>query len=124
MTSAAPPSSGSGGQPPDLEELVLRLVERVPPGRATTYGAVAAAVREVLGRGGPRQVGSVLARSGGGVPWWRVVRADGSVAPGLVDRAAAHHRAEGVPARAPGVVDLARAGWVPGPEDLVAVTRG
>ena len=54
-------------------EAVLSIVERIPPGRASTYGLIA----EAVGRGGPRQVGRVMAMYGGGVPWWRVVRADG-----------------------------------------------
>ena len=57
----------------DYAELVLSVVERIPPGRVATYGDIA----EIVGRGGPRQVGQVMALQGGGVPWWRVVRADG-----------------------------------------------
>jgi alkylated DNA nucleotide flippase Atl1 len=53
-----------------------------------------------------------MARFGGGVPWWRVLRADGTVAPGLERRALARYRAEGTPLRADGVrVDMARARW-------------
>lgn len=58
----------------DYAELVLSLVEQIPPGQVATYGDIA----EMVGRGGPRQVGHVMARFGGGVPWWRVVRAAGS----------------------------------------------
>ena len=57
----------------DYAELVLSVVERIPPGQVATYGDIA----EIVGRGGPRQVGHVMALWGGGVPWWRVVRADG-----------------------------------------------
>ena len=39
-------------------ELVLRCVEAIPRGRATTYGAIAEVVGAVLGGGGPRLVGS------------------------------------------------------------------
>jgi alkylated DNA nucleotide flippase Atl1 len=42
-------------------EAVLRVVEAIPPGRVMSYGAIAAAV----GRGGPRQVGRVMAVYGG-----------------------------------------------------------
>ncbi len=56
-------------------ERVLAMVERVPAGRVTTYGLIA----EAVGCGGPRQVGRVMARHGGPTPWWRVVRADGSL---------------------------------------------
>lgn len=90
-------------------ELVLRCVERVPRGRVTTYGAVADAVGAVLGRGGPRVVASVMRREGASVCWWRLVRADGSLPPHLVDRARAAWLEEGTPLRADGRVDLDRA---------------
>ena len=74
-------------------EAVLALVEEVPPGRVTTYGALARAV----GRGGPRQVGRVMALHSDAVAWWRVVHADGSPAT-CHDGTAVHHlHAEGTP---------------------------
>ena len=60
----------------DYTELVLTVVEQIPPGQVATYGDIA----QIIGRGGPRQVGHVLALFGDGVPWWRVVRADGKPA--------------------------------------------
>jgi alkylated DNA nucleotide flippase Atl1 len=66
----------------DYTELVLSLVEQIPPGQVATYGDIA----EMVGRGGPRQVGHVMAQFGGGVPWWRVVRADGRPARSLEKR--------------------------------------
>lgn len=60
-------------QPTPYVEEVLAVVEQIPPGRVLTYGDIA----EWIGAGGPRQVGAVMAAYGGGVPWWRVVRADG-----------------------------------------------
>jgi len=63
----------------DYAETVLSVVERIPPGQVATYGDIA----EIVGRGGPRQVGHVMALLGGGVPWWRVVRADGRPARNL-----------------------------------------
>jgi alkylated DNA nucleotide flippase Atl1 len=93
---------------------VLAVVERVPSGRATTYGIVAEVVAEVLGRGGPRQVGQVMARAGSGVPWWRVVNAAGSPPARHLDRALAELRAEGCPLTRDGRrVDLRRAVWFP-----------
>ena len=94
-------------------ELVLQCAEGVPAGRVTTYGAIAEVVGAVLGRGGPRQVGSVLARHGGAVPWWRVVRADGSLPASHGDEARAAHLDEGTPLRPRGGVDLQRAFWEP-----------
>lgn len=94
-------------------ELVLRLVEAVPLGSVTTYGDLA----EMVGRGGPRQVGTVLSRYGGGAPWWRVVRADGRPADGLTERALRRLADEGVSAR-DGRVRLASVRWRPDPESL------
>ncbi len=92
-------------------EAVLALVEQVPEGRVTTYGALA----EAVGRGGPRQVGSVMAAYGGPVPWWRVIRADGSPAQCHDGEALGLLRAEGTPLRPSGRVDLAKAMWWPEP---------
>ena len=55
--------------PEEYVELVLRCVETVPRGRVTTYGAIAEVVGAVVGGGGPRLVGSVLAQHGAGLPW-------------------------------------------------------
>ena len=95
------------------DELVLRCAEQVPRGRVTTYGAIAEVVGQVLGRGGPRQVGSVMAREGGAVTWWRVVRADGSLPPSHGDRARQAYLEEGTPLRPGGSVDLEAAFWQP-----------
>ncbi|WP_201931657.1 MGMT family protein [Nocardioides donggukensis] len=94
-------------------EAVLACVEQVPSGRVTTYGAVAEAVGTRLGRGGPRQVGSVMALHGGGVPWWRVVRADGSLPPSHEGEGRLRHLEEGTPLRASGAIDLRAAYWQP-----------
>lgn len=94
-------------------ELVLRCVEGVPRGRVTTYGAIAEVVGAVLGRGGPRLVGSVLAQHGGGVAWWRVVRTDGSLPPSHGEEARQAYLEEGTPLRPSGSVDLTRAFWEP-----------
>jgi alkylated DNA nucleotide flippase Atl1 len=94
-------------------ELVLRCAESVPRGRVTTYGAIADVVGERLGRGGPRLVGNVMARHGGGVPWWRVVRADGTLPPSHDDEARQAYLVQGTPLRPNGSVDLTRAFWTP-----------
>lgn len=99
-------------------EQVLHHVEAVPRGRVTTYGAIA----DHLG-GGPRQVASVLARDGGGVPWWRVVRADGTLPPALHDEASQAYAEEGTALRPRSgnplkgrPVDLSVAFWTPAPD--------
>ncbi|GAA4631769.1 hypothetical protein GCM10023196_062480 [Actinoallomurus vinaceus] len=94
------------GDPTDFAERVLDVVERIPPGRVMAYGDIA----EFLGEGGPRQVGRVMALWGGGVPWWRVIRADGSFLPGHEQRALQHYRAEGTPLRGTRV-DMRLARW-------------
>ncbi|HEU4909908.1 MAG TPA: MGMT family protein [Propionibacteriaceae bacterium] len=66
----------------DYAEVVLSIVEQIPAGQVATYGDIA----EIVGRGGPRQVGHVMAQFGGGVPWWRVVRANGRPARSLEER--------------------------------------
>jgi alkylated DNA nucleotide flippase Atl1 len=76
-------------------ERVLSLVERIPAGHVLSYGAIA----EYIGRGGARQVGRVMALYGSGVPWWRVVRADGSLPDSHRRSALPHYREEGTPLR-------------------------
>jgi len=95
----------------EFTERVLQLVEGIPPGHVLSYGLIA----EHLQAGGPRQVGRVMALEGGGVPWWRVVRADGSLPPSHLPCALEHYRAERTPLRAGGTaVDMRRAVWTPG----------
>jgi alkylated DNA nucleotide flippase Atl1 len=96
----------------DYVEQVLTAVESIPPGRACAYSDLA----EMVGRGGPRQVGQVMARYGDAVPWWRVVRADGRPARGLEEEALARLRAEGTPLRGDRV-DLRRARFAFSTED-------
>lgn len=95
-------------------ERVLSCVERVPRGRVTTYGAIAEVVGAELGGGGPRQVGAIMASYGGPVPWWRVVRADGSLPPSHQGEARQCYLEEGTPLRPSGNVDINRAFWRPG----------
>ncbi|REE98737.1 MGMT family protein [Thermomonospora umbrina] len=95
-------------EPDEYAESVLDVVERIPPGRVMAYGDVA----ELVERGGPRQVGRVMAQWGGGVPWWRVVRADGRPPQGHEVRAMEEYRVEGTPLRPDGTrVDIRRARW-------------
>ena len=100
------------GVPGDFASRVLDIAEAIPPGRVMSYGDIA----DYLGAGGPRQVGRVMALWGGGVAWWRVVHADGSLLAGHEREAAARYAGEGTPVRAaaggrPGRVDMRRARW-------------
>jgi alkylated DNA nucleotide flippase Atl1 len=77
----------------DFASRVLDLADAIPPGRVMSYGDVA----ECLGEGGPRQVGRVMALWGGGVAWWRVIHADGSLLRGHEREATTHYITERTP---------------------------
>ncbi len=88
--------SGSDGSR-ELE--VLERVRAIPPGYVRSYGDVSP--------GAPRFAGSVLfGAEEPDLPWWRVVRADGSLAKGSRQRALLV--AEGVPFKGERV-DMSRA---------------
>ncbi|MCB0888169.1 MAG: MGMT family protein [Nocardioidaceae bacterium] len=80
-----------------LTEVVLRIVEGIPVGLVASYGDLAATLDV-----SPRQVARVMSQSGSGVPWWRVLRADGTLPEALRDEARAHWHEEGVPLRRDG----------------------
>jgi alkylated DNA nucleotide flippase Atl1 len=96
----------------DFASDVLDTVDAIPPGYVMSYGDIA----EYLGRGGPRQVGRVMASCGGAVAWWRVIHADGAPPPGHERAALTHYRAEDTPLRVSPDgrtfrVDMRRARW-------------
>ena len=62
----------------EREFRVLQRIRATPPGFVRTYGDVSP--------GAPRFAGTVLAHTTEDVPWWRVVRADGSLAKGRRQR--------------------------------------
>ena len=92
--------------PTPFAERVLDLVDQIPPGKVLAYSDIA----EALGEGGARAVGTVMGRFGSGVPWFRVVRADGRVAAGHEQEALALLRVEGTPMKGDRV-DLSLARW-------------
>ncbi|HWH01856.1 MAG TPA: MGMT family protein [Pilimelia sp.] len=96
--------------PQEYVEAVLTLVERIPPGRVVTYGAIADHLAEASGRASARLVGTIMARYGGGVPWHRVVNSAGRLPPGHEQRARALLAAEGVVFDGPRV-PMARYAW-------------
>lgn len=118
--------------PYELTEALVLAAGLVPPGRAVSYGGLAG----LLGAGGPRQAGRAMSLAPEGTPWWRVVRADGSLPASLSARAVPHYRMEGTPlkglgpvtkaepdAGAPVPVDLAAALWEPDADARRALTR-
>ena len=92
---------------------VYQLVKRVPRGRVITYGQLARALKL---RGGARAGGRAMAAcpGGRGIPWHRVVGADGRIL--LREPSASLQRrlleSEGT-RLVEGRVDLARYGWSP-----------
>lgn len=72
---------------------VLAVVDLVPSGSAVAYGDVA----ELLGAGGPRQVGTVMSHYGSSVAWWRVLRASGEAPPCHEADALRHYLEESTP---------------------------
>jgi methylated-DNA-protein-cysteine methyltransferase-like protein len=77
------------GREPDraAHDRVVDAVRAIPEGFVRTYGDVSP--------GAPRFTGTVLRTINAELPWWRVVRADGSLAQGERQRALLD--AEGVP---------------------------
>src|SRR6478752_1214964 len=109
-------------------QAVLAVVRLVPAGAAVSYGDVA----ELLGSGGPRQVGSVMSHYGGDVPWWRVLKAGGHAPPGHEAEALLLYLEEGTPlvgdygsyirtGDGRWRVDLAAARWAPTDEDFDSI---
>jgi methylated-DNA-protein-cysteine methyltransferase-like protein len=76
----------------EFERQVTRVIRSLRRGEVATYGEVAA---EAGHPGAARAVGGVLARTDG-LPWWRVVAADGRLVPGHETEHARRLRAEGV----------------------------
>lgn len=89
-------------------EAVLEVAALIPPGRVLSYGDIA----ELLGSGGPRQVGKAMSNSGAAVCWWRVLRSNGTLPAQLQSLAQTHWDAESTPRRTAGVL-MKAARWQP-----------
>jgi alkylated DNA nucleotide flippase Atl1 len=68
------PRAGFIAHMTEREFRVLQRIRATPPGFVRTYGDVSP--------GAPRFAGTVLNATNEDVPWWRIVRADGSLAKG------------------------------------------
>lgn len=77
----------------DFVSRVLEVVDSIPAGHVMSYGDVAA----TIGSRAARAVGTVMARYGSDVPWWRVIRASGEPPVCHDARALEHYEAEGTP---------------------------
>lgn len=92
----------------ELATRMLEIVAAIPAGRVTTYGDIAARA----GSPSPRLAGRVLSQlADDSTPWHRVVRADGTPAPQLLERQSKLLAAEGVPV-VNGRVNLRHYRWV------------
>ncbi len=83
----------SDHDPHAFAEAVRAVIGAIPKGQVMAYGEVAEAAGHP---GAARAVGTLLRNEGGDLPWWRVVRADGSLATGKESPQAERLRAEGV----------------------------
>lgn len=76
-----------------MQEAIRAAVADLGTGEVVSYGEIA---RRAGRPGAARAVGAFLAEHGGDLPWWRVVRADGRVAPHKPRDQSRRLRAEGV----------------------------
>ena len=79
----------------DFDERVAKVVRAIRKGTVTSYGQVAASA------GAPRGARAVVQALNRlrGLPWWRVIRSDGTLAPEVAREQARRLRAEGVAVR-------------------------
>ncbi|MEU3770670.1 MGMT family protein [Amycolatopsis keratiniphila] len=96
----------------ELHERVREVIASVPAGSVATYGDIAS----VSGAPSPRLVGRILGEDGQDLPWHRILRADGTPAPHLVDEQLQRLRAEGVMSDGQRV-DLRKYRWQRDPAD-------
>jgi methylated-DNA-protein-cysteine methyltransferase related protein len=98
----------------ELHERVREVIAGVPAGKVATYGDIAA----ISGAPSPRLVGRILAEDGHDLPWHRILRANGTVAPHLLHEQLELLRAEGVLANGERI-DLHTYRWQtePAPDD-------
>jgi methylated-DNA-protein-cysteine methyltransferase related protein len=85
-----PPSSLTAGS---FTERVETVINSIAAGDVMTYGEIAL---EAGFPGAARAVGTLLAGSGGTLPWWRVVASNGRLVPGHETEHRRRLRAEGV----------------------------
>ena len=84
-----------------FERAVVEVIGKLLPGEVASYGEIA---QEAGFPGAARAVGLVLARTEAPIPWWRVVRADGTLVSPNAKKQALLLRGEGVRVRAGKVV--------------------
>ncbi|EMD22173.1 MULTISPECIES: MGMT family protein [Amycolatopsis] len=96
----------------ELHERVREVIASVPAGSVATYGDIAS----VSGAPSPRLIGRILSEDGHDLPWHRILRADGTPAPHLLDEQLQRLREEGVIPDGQRV-DLRKYRWQRDPDD-------
>jgi methylated-DNA-protein-cysteine methyltransferase-like protein len=114
------PGFSSPPDPQAYKLMVWEVVRKIPPGKVATYGQIAGLVGPPPGMAlqdyrafGPRWVGGAMAACPEGVPWQRVINAQGKISlPGASkQRQQELLEAEGVPFDERGHVDLKKYQW-------------
>lgn len=88
----------------DFEKTVAKVVKAIPRGKTFSYARVALFANKP---GAARGVVRAL-RVAKGLPWWRVIRSDGTLAPQVAVEQARRLRAEGVEVKGRRVAKAAR----------------
>ncbi len=107
------PTTREPYDPAEYVEAVLSTVERIPPGRVMSYGAIAEYLYDRFDRGSARRVGTIMATYGSAVPWHRVVSGGGRLPPGHENEARRRLEDEGVTFRGPRIRMTDYAWWPP-----------
>jgi methylated-DNA-protein-cysteine methyltransferase-like protein len=99
--------------PTESTMMIVECIRSIPPGQVASYGAIAEMSGSPAGAAGARQVARILhsmSRSYN-LPWWRIIRQDGSIALGNEDGRDLQSQllaSEGVEFVAPGRIDMNR----------------
>lgn len=115
------PGFSSPPNPKDFNVRVWQVVRQIPPGKVMAYGQVGALIPTPEGMSlkdydafRARWVGGAMAACPEGVPWWRVVNAQGKISPRPgAEEQRALLEAEGVTFDEKNRIDLAHFGWNP-----------
>jgi len=104
--------------PTESTLMIVEFIRSIPPGRVASYGAVAELSGSPAGAAGARQVARILHSMSRtySLPWWRVVRKDGSIALGDEEGRSLQSQlleSEGVEFASPGRVDMGTCGIRP-----------
>lgn len=106
--------------PPEFVAGLRALISEIPPGRVIAYSDAAAAIGYGTGRHSAAALSAGLL---GDCPWWRVIRADGTLVADLLPAARIRWEAEGTPLASRDRVNMDSARWRPAPDVLERVDR-